>query len=128
MKLIQEISDVRSKLINEENMKQSLNMLLKQKNVKNEDLKSEIINFVDIFEKSCEEMKWNKDKIVQKEIQIKTYKERLNKMALENEANLKLIESLKKLKNAPETKRSNIPDEELIPLQAKPFLFQEYIY
>ena len=128
MKLQHEVSEYKCKLLNEETMKENLNMLLKQKNEKNELMKSEIVNFIDIFEKSCEEMKWNRDKILQKEIQIKTYKEKLNKMAIDNERNLKIIESLRKLKDGVEVKAISIPDEELIPLHPKPFLFQEFIY
>lgn len=128
MKLQQEVSDFKCKLINKESMKNNLSMILKQKNVKNEELKTELVNFINVFEKAAEEIKWNKDKLIQKDIQIKTYKEKLNKLTVENEANLKIIEKLKKIKNVQDIKVEPIQTEELIPLTPKPFLFQDFSY
>ncbi len=123
MKLQQELSDIKCKLMNEETIKKNLNMLLKQKNEKNEQLKSEIVRFLEIFDQTYEEIKWNKDKICQKDIQVKIYKEKLNKLTVENEDNLKTIEKLRKIKNVPEPKREENTDEVMIPLQPKPLLF-----
>jgi hypothetical protein len=117
---MQENSDLKVKLSTEETHKNNLNQMIKQKNEKIDILKSELARFIGFFEKTVDEMKWSKDKLTQKEIQIKTYKERLGKLTNENEINLKLIDKLKKIKNMPEIKLEILPDFELIPVKPKP--------
>jgi len=79
----------------EDNFKQNLNLIIKQKNEKIELIKKEWKNQVDLYENLCQDINWSNDKLINKDTQLKVYKEKLNKINFENEANLILIERLK---------------------------------
>ena len=86
-------------------------------------MKLEIKRLLDLFKQMGDEVNWNKDKILQKDSQIKSLKDKITKQQSEIENSLKRKKDFVIL----ETKDNNSNDirETLFPVKPKPLLFGE---
>ena len=135
-KALNENLELKKRLSQEEQNKSQLNNIISKKNNINEELKTQIEAMKICVDTNLQKEKWNKNKISQKESNIKLIKD---KLAQKDEEILKLnrkIEFLnKKLKNKKNInnnsqneindniENSNNSKEILIPIKAKPQLF-----
>lgn len=74
---VNELLELKQKNAVENESKSKLNMIIKNKNDKIEQLKNEVKSFKILIEQYSSEIKWNQDLVVQKDSQINVYKEKI---------------------------------------------------
>jgi len=72
-----------------------MHQVLKQKNEKIEEMKVEIKKLFKLFGELGDEVKWSKDKVLQKDLQINSLKEKISKLQIECDRLTKLKEPSK---------------------------------
>ena len=128
-KALNENAELKRRLNLEEGTKSKLNDIIKKKEEKIQSLKQQIQEYDESMNNYGTEMKWNQNQINQKDSQIKIIKDKMKKKDEEIVALNKKVEMLKKQLLKEKEKNNNQVvtvaqnKEELIPVQAKPFLF-----
>lgn len=126
-KAINEASELKRKLVSEEQTKMKLNEIIKVKKEKIQRLKEQLKGYREDMSSYGNEVKWNQDKITQKDQQIKILKDKLKQKDDEiekiNIKNKQLSDRITAMNKEKENKVNEDQREELIEVKAKPFLF-----
>lgn len=126
-KALNENAELKKRLSIEEVGKSKLNEIIKKKKEKIKTLKQQIQGYVEYMNTYGNEAKWNQNQIAQKDSQIKVMKDKIKQkddlvIKLNKKIDL-LNKQIAKEKEKMSNNEDNKQKEELIQVQAKPFLF-----
>lgn len=123
-KAINENAENKRRLTVEENNKYKLNEILKKKKEKISNLEEQLKGYQDYMNTYGNEVKWNQNQISQKDSQIKIIKDKLKqKDDLIAKLNKKIETLNKKLQEKQKDVENTKEKDNLVEVQAKPFLF-----
>jgi chromosome segregation ATPase len=120
-----ENAELKRKLISEETMKSKLNEIIKKKKAKIEKLKDDLKSYKGAMETYTNEVKWNQDLVLQRDNQIKIFKDKLKIYEDQNEKLKKENQKLKEMKSVSSNGRGgdNENFQEIKKINPRPYLF-----